>query len=187
MAVGAVVLPALSQGLWSGGSLPASSRPATDAGVSRAGYLLLAVDQVVLPVKDYLRTGDARERDGFEQQLRRLHDNIRALDASDEAEVRRVAAEFRGQVSRLEALSHALVNLPARRDEIATAAGLQQLGAVRDELLATAGDLREIDAKKQVAESASGGPSIHWIVGGGFLGLGLSLVAGLGLARFAVA
>jgi hypothetical protein len=81
--VAALALPAVSQSLWPSASTTAQSAPATDTSVSRAGSLMLAVDQVVLPVKDYLRTSDARERDGFEQQLWRLREIVEVLEASD--------------------------------------------------------------------------------------------------------
>jgi hypothetical protein len=89
-------------------------------------------------------------------------------------------------MTRVEALGRALISLPAPRDEITTATGMQQLTALRDEVLLTASDLREIDVKR-VAESTSDTRSLRRIVGGGFLALGLSLVAGIGLARFVVA
>jgi hypothetical protein len=183
-ALGAVALPAIVQGFRPVAEAPAPR--AHDATVSRAGYVLLALDQVVLPVEDYLRTGDPAERDGFEQQLRQLQARVATLEASDDPDVRRVAGLLRGQINRLEAMGRSLVQLPAPSNEIAATTGVERLAALRDEVLLAASDLREIEAK-HVGEKASERSTIRWIVGGGFLGLGLSLVAGIGLARFAVA
>lgn len=171
--------------IWPDASAAPESRSVLTTEVSRAGRVMLVFDQAVRSVRDYARTGDRREREEFEQHLRRLGEMISALDMAQNADDRRLAGALRDHAVKTEALATAVLAIADSQAGADGTAGakLQQLSDVREQALLTVSELRELDAKK--AEKDGSG-SMNGLVTGGFVTLGVSLAGAVGLARFTV-
>jgi hypothetical protein len=171
--------------LWSGGLRPVETKPSESAEVSRAGYVMLAFDQVVRSVNDYVRTGDRRDREEFDGHVRRLSEVVAALEMGSDTAERRIGGMLRGHAARAEALALAVLKLadPAIGVSSATVATLHQISELREQALLAASDLRELDERKTKKGQAG---SWDGLVTGGFVTLGVSLAGAVGLARFTV-
>lgn len=162
---------------WAGAqaSAPTDAR----AELNRAGCVLLAFDQVILPIKDYAKTGDADAPGEFQAKSRRFRDVLATLQA--DAQVRRVAEALLGQLGRVEAFGHEVMASGPRPSQ--TAARLGQLERLRDEAVLIVNDLREADLK-----SGAPSPGIAGQLGGVALTVaGACCAGGVALARFLVA
>ena len=149
--------------------------------LNRAGYVLLALDQVVLPIKQYARTGDDAAPGDFEAKARRFRDVLATIQSSG-SETKHVAEALQGQMSRIEGIAHELIASGPRPSE--ASARVDQLERLRDEAVLIVNDLREADLKQ--GEPSSPGIAGR-LAGAGFAALGFCCAGGLALARFTVA
>lgn len=180
-------------GLWSTLWAPAAkaTRVPVTAGVTdeqnRSGKVLLALDQAVLSVKEYVRTRDAAERDEFEKRLRGYQGMLDVLGADPEADVRQVGEALKKRAAALATLGRFVVS--QRDPGVSTEAltRLHELVALRDEAVTTVSELRELDLARAAKEAEKTDGTVAGLLGGGFVTLGLALAGAAGIARYMIA
>lgn len=160
--------------------------PAVVDQANRSGKVLLALDQAVLSVKEYVRTRDRSERDEFEARLRGYQAALDTLAADEDPGVRQVVTSLRKRTPMVAELGRFVVGEPDPGVNTVALTKVHQLVALRDEAVTTVNDLREIDLRRAAKAAESQGGTVNGLVGGGFATLGLGLAGAVGVARFMV-
>lgn len=159
--------------------------PVESAGsLDRSATVQLALDQVVLSVKQYLRTGDPTERDDFGRRFARFGEMLELFQTSArDADSQRLMAAIRTDVARIGSLGTALVAVPGPQPASVIAQQMSELNELRDRAVLKISDVREATLHRVTQEADTSSDLVKKLVGAGFATLVLSLGAATAIGR----
>lgn len=172
------------QTLWPAAQ-PTTVAPVESSGsLDRSAAVQLALDQVVLSVKQYLRTGDPAERDDFSRRFTRFGELLDLFQISArDADSQRLMAAVRVDVTQIGALGQTLVAVPGAQSAAGIAQQMSELNELRDRAVLRISDVREATVRHIAQEADASSDLVKKLAGAGFATLVLSLGAATAIGR----
>jgi hypothetical protein len=157
------------------------SAPAPETAPDRSASVQLALDQIVLAVKQYARTGDPAEREDFGRRMARFGEMLELLDGqAHDADGRGLMSVVRRDVTSLGTLGQELV---ARPPQSTPAEKLTQLGELRDKVVLTITEVREAHLRQAGTDADPMSGLLRKLASAGLATAVLCLAAAGALAR----